>query len=150
MTLSEVHSKISSLRSKVERIVVDEVNKAEPLLRSLIQQQLAQGQKAPGVNITPSYVPPYARKKKRMGSSSSPVPDLKVSGGFWNNIEITGNQGLVFQIESKRNAGSFNLAEHLEKRYTSQIYELTPDNYNRFINSILTKIDNRLTNEANR
>lgn len=112
---------ISNLRGIDIKVILEETVKEESdNIKSLIHVQLKQGYRGDGQLISPQYSKAYEKKKGRS------VPDLKVSGQFWSDITPNYDDGIINVSADTRTRKGFELAEHLEKRYTSKIYELTP------------------------
>lgn len=101
-------------------IVLRVLDKHESDIQSLVRLQLQQGVRGDGQLISPQYTKAYAKKKKRT------VPNLKVTGQFYSDI-FTGIVGNVIHVDADTKAKGFELGQHLQKRYTSKILELTRD-----------------------
>ncbi len=116
MDFLELHRKIQFIIDNFDRIIIETLEENETFIKSLIQGQLKKGQKKSG-NITPKYSNPYAKKK------GFTTPDLFDTGEFYNNIFTNAVAGVI-EVDSIRKNKGFNVAENLEERYGSEIYEL--------------------------
>ena len=86
------------------------------------EAQLKRGERADNSKIRPTYTVDYAEWKSRIGSTSSPTPDLYVTGGFYRSLFVvqTNKKGHVF-IGSDYVVNGFPLGQHLQSRYGESI-----------------------------
>lgn len=143
MLLSEVRDKLVTASNSLEDIIVRAVYAEEELLQELITSQMRDGKKGNGSNIVPKYTPRYADFKRKLGSDSVPYPDLLVTGSYHGSIGIDRNEGVVFFIGSDGTPQE-DLASWLEKRYTSNILELTNQNFEIFKQAVFIRVTNEL------
>lgn len=141
--MDKLIANLTYVSNNLFEIVLDELSKLDKQIKDLLHIQLRQGKRGDGQIISPQYSPGYAKKKGRT------IPDLKLSGQFWDNIftEVTGD---VLSVSSVRKVKSFDLADHLEKRYTSKIYELAPDGMKKLSDLLYSALYKRLQNEIYR
>lgn len=109
------------------------------------RQQLYTGIKSDGSKLSPHYATlQYSTKK--YGLNSKPglsIPDLYVTGAFYNGIGVVVNQkSLTFDSSDTKSA-------KLELEYTSQIYGLTAQNKSRYsLGSVKPNLFNKLKTQV--
>jgi len=134
--------KLEYLKLHLLDIILESLDEHEVQIKELIHVQLRKGTKGDGQLITPQYSNKYAAKKGRT------VPDLKVDGSYWDSIFTEpDNDVLLIKSEMKTRKG-FELAEHLEERYTSKILELDAQSLQKLGKIILPSLKKRI-NEIN-
>ena len=98
---------------------------AQDYIQLNTEQQLFKGVDADGGQLTPLYKSKsYARKKNEMNAAPGyGVPDLKLTGSFYENQKLTVN-GDDINLDS-----DVDHAQYLEKNYgAAKIYGLDPEN----------------------
>lgn len=119
MDLVQLKKSLDNVIPKLNGIILQVLDDHEVQIKELIHIQLRKGERGDGQLITPQYSDAYARKKGRT------VPDLKVDGSFWDSI-YTEPENQVLKIDSDiKTRKGFELGQHLQKRYTNMILELT-------------------------
>ena len=131
---ADMAERFDKAASLVPAIVDLSIEATEKQLLDLNRSQLIIGQKSDGQAITPKYSTNYAKRKK--GSRSSPTPDLKVTGKFYRSFQTKLTEKQI-EIEGTRESKGFDVAEHLEKRYSEDIYGLTENHIGIYGNVLL-------------
>ncbi len=144
MDLVRLKRNVNALSDNLNNMVLEVLDDHELQIKELIHIQLRKGERGDGQLITPQYSDAYAQKKGR------DVPDLKVSGEFWDDIKTEkANDVLLIDADTLTRKG-FELAEHLEKRYTSKIYELTSESRSKLLELIMPDLQKAFYNELAR
>jgi len=142
MDLEQIRDGMKRTISLLDKLLIETLEENGKFIEDLIRLQLQKGQKKGGL-ITPTYSKAYAAKK---GFS---VPNLKVLGNFYESIYTEAySKGLI--VDSKLKVKSFDLGQHLQKRYTEQILELTAQSLEKLKNKIIPEWLNKIQNEINR
>lgn len=132
--------------SMVPSLVDSSIEATEEQLLDLNRAQLIKGQKSDGNKIVPKYTKKYSAFKKKIGSRPAPTPDLKVDGTLHRSLK-TEIKARTIEIEGTLVSKGFDVAGHLEKRYTSEIYGLTDQNLTRYADFFSQEFTKRLQNE---
>ena len=86
--LTELVKNIKSLPNEMVVIFDKVIQNNFEELEDKNAEQLSEGKNAEGNDLQRYRSPAYARFKKQIGSKSSPVTDLKVTGAFHRDIKI--------------------------------------------------------------
>lgn len=139
MTLDSFISRVSNLSA--EKLIAQAASLRKEELADLNVIQLSEGKLSTGQNISPNYESDdYAKFKKSIGSKSSPIPDLILTGAFTEgiNVDIQGNRILFDSSDEKTN--------HLESKYSFDIFGVTDKNLIETLDADIAKIiDNEIS-----
>lgn len=141
--LDRLIKNINSARGSLTDYALAAIDEKETEIRELIHLQLRKGLRGDGQKITPDYSEGYAKRKGRT------IPDLKVSGQYWGSIK-TAIRNDIIDVTGERKSKSFDVAEHLELRYTSKILELTPESMKKLAPKIWEIIIKKIHDEINK
>lgn len=100
----------------------------------LNKENLSKGKTSEGDNIKPDYSPDYAKKKGKK------TPDLFINGSFYDSIFVTTTNEPELLVTSNLNVKGFELADHLSKRYTVNIYGITDQQAEVIKNKAIKKV----------
>jgi hypothetical protein len=119
--LGDIIRNIETVRGELTEIAIDAILLEDKTIIALNRKQLQQGRRADDELISPNYSNQYAKKKGRK------VPNLKVSGEFYDNIYVYKDNNFV-SVSSQRTENGFDVADRLEEMYTSEIYGINSNN----------------------
>ena len=130
MDLISLRQSLENIIPRLNGIILQILDDHETQIKELIHIQLRKGERGDGQLISPQYSDKYARKK------GFTVPDLKVDGSFWDSI-YTEPENQVLKIDSDiKTRKGFELGQHLQKRYTNMILELTKSSREKLLSLI--------------
>ena len=112
--------RIDSITPEVmNQIVASSMEANKEIFADLVTGQLEQGIKGDGENLFPYRNPQYASFKRSIGSKSSPIPDLKLTGAYHRSIELEAKKSSA-AIVSKDDKDA-----ELSLKYGQEIKQLT-------------------------
>lgn len=135
-----IRDSINRVIPRIPLLLLEVLDENEAFIQKLINDQLAQGQRGDGQVITPQYSEAYAKKK------GITIPDLKLTGEFYKSI-FTEIADKVLLIDTNRVEGGFALGQHLLKRYTDKILELTQQSLVKLKEKVVPQLINKVNNE---
>ena len=125
MRLQAVVNKINRLN--INTLMRSALTKLEPQMADLNVNQLEEGKTSENKLIKPKYSAKYGQFKKRIGSKSSPTPDLKLTGKFHEGIFADTKQDSVeFGSTDKKEGFLENKYDDIFTLNRSSIKELKP------------------------
>lgn len=129
-TINELADAVSKLQPMAETLRIVKEQKKD-LIRLNQSQLYREGVLSTGEKLKPYRSKAYAEKKNAMNSLPGlGNPDLFLTGSFFRGMEVDVT-GESFSIDSRDGK-----AANLEKKYSAQIFGLTPqsqEKYNQFI-----------------
>lgn len=137
---ADMADKFEKAASLVPSLVDSSIEATEGQLLDFNREQLDKGKRSDSQNITPDYSLPYAKRK------GFKTPNLKVTGEFHRSLSAK-IKARSIEIEGKRQNKGFDVAAHLEKRYTSNIYGLTDSNQTKYNKIFLPVFQKQLSDE---
>lgn len=102
-------------------IVASSLNANKEIFADLITGQLEQGIKGDGENLKTYASAEYAAFKRSIGSKSSPVTDLKLTGAYHRSIMLEASKDKAAIVSTD------NKDEELSLKYGDEIKQLTPE-----------------------
>lgn len=140
MTIFEFANLVKNLN--IDKLVDEVIEQNIPELLDLNTGQLSVGKNSEGQKVGEYSTDLYADFKKAIGSQApSGDVDLKVSGDFFEGFKALIKPKVIeiFSDDEK--------AEGLEERYGSEIYGLTDENLDEWIEQLKVELIERIRNE---
>jgi hypothetical protein len=123
----------------VHKAIVETFRETSEVLVAMNKQQLSEGKRSDDEKIHwlkdghYPYTKPYARFKSAQGLQTK-VVDLKLRGDFYESIGAKVNEK---DIEFN---GSSEIAKYLEENYSANIYSVTDENTEKYIDQNFTPV----------
>jgi spore cortex formation protein SpoVR/YcgB (stage V sporulation) len=118
----------------LKEVVLEAIEDQKQEYLKLNLEQLYEGKGSDGDPIEPEYASfSYAQQKNYMNPTPGfGTPDLKVTGAFYEGMEIEVDEDELTE------ESPVEYAQYLDENYgENQIYGLTPDNHQEFVQEIL-------------
>ena len=122
--LIKLHNAINQLINNWDSLIDKFIRDFEPYFIDIVQDQLSKGKGGNGGNLDTYASNEYARFKKSIGSISSPIADLKLTGDFYEGMTMDDNLE-IFSTDWKD--------ELLHRQFGDDITEVSTDNMNKLI-----------------
>jgi len=126
--LIKLSDNINHITTNWDNMVNEFILINEPLFIDTVHEQLTQGKGGDGSTLYAYQSPEYAEYKKAIGSISSPIADLKVTGDFYEGMKMKSD----FSI-----ASSDWKNDALVKKYGADIMEISDESMEKLIKSQL-------------
>ena len=122
--LIKLQKNLDNLLRNWDRLIKQFILDFEPDFIDLVQDQLRKGKGGDGGNLDSYISTEYARFKRAIGSISSPIADLRLTGSFYEGM-IMNNDFVIFSTDSKDRM--------LHQMYGDDITEVSTPNLNKLI-----------------
>ena len=98
--LIKLHNNINNFVNNWDSLIHEFIMSFEPDFIDMVQDQLSKGQGGDGNNLESYSSDVYAKFKQSIGSLSSPIADLKLTGDFYEGM-IMNDDFVIFSTDSK-------------------------------------------------
>lgn len=122
--LIRIQKAIQLLLNNWDSLVHKFILSNEPLFVDTVHSQLEKGEAGDGSKLDTYSTPDYSRFKKAIGSMSSPIADLKLTGDFYGGM-IMNNNLEIFSTDWKNNL--------LKQMWGDDIMEVQDNNLDKII-----------------
>ena len=140
MPFTRLLNNVNKIVNDIDNITVGAMMEVKEEIIDLNTSQLEAGKLSTDKNLDSYTSDAYARFKKSIGSKSSPIADLKLTGDFYSGFNVQfKSDSLVFDSSDSK-------APNLEKEWSKDIYGLTNKNKSEVSEMILPTIQNKILN----
>ena len=119
--LKQIISRVKAVPSQIDVIITESLEENKEIAADLITNQLTHGIRGDGEEMTEYRSDEYAIFKRSIGSISSPLTDLKLTGDYHRSIELQtkGTEALIVSRDSKDEKLTLKYGEET-KQYTEE------------------------------